>query len=111
MHEVAASLDQLPDEHGAQRRLLGSALDWCEREDDVGWLTVGRSMGRGNADWMADVDVGIGLREEHFEDGLDRVGQALRDLGDQVESYDCLVPLSFPCSGSSPSIGIAPRWT
>ena len=92
----AAWLDQLPPDLGAQRRLLQRLLDWCEHDDDVRWLTVGCSLERGNADWMSDLDVAIGVREEHFEETLVRVRRALRDLGDLVESYDYLMPLSFP---------------
>jgi predicted nucleotidyltransferase len=96
MDDAAAWLDQLPPDLGAQRRLLQRLLDWCEHDDDVRWLTVGCSLERGNADWMSDLDVAIGLREEHFEETLVRVRWALRDLGDLVESYDYLMPLSYP---------------
>ncbi|MGH9106080.1 MAG: hypothetical protein ACRDZX_09620 [Acidimicrobiales bacterium] len=96
MDDVAAWLGQLPNELRAQRRLLQRLLDWCERDDDVRWLTVGCSLERGNADRLSDLDVAIGLREEHFEEALGRVRRALPDLGDLVESYDYLMPLSFP---------------
>jgi len=96
MGDAVRWLEQLPNELGAQRHLLQGLLDWCEREDDVRWLTVGCSFERGNADWMSDLDVAIGVREEHFEEALGRVPEALGDLGDLVESYDYLLPLSFP---------------
>jgi hypothetical protein len=67
MDDVAGWLDGLPEELSAQRRLLQRLLDWCQREDDVRWLTVGCSLERGNADWMSDVDVAIGVSEDHFE--------------------------------------------
>lgn len=96
MDDVAGWLEQLPAELGPQRRLLKRLLAWCERDDDVRWLTVGCSMERGNADWLSDLDVAIGVRKEHFEEALGHVRQALADLGDLVESYDYLLPLSFP---------------
>jgi hypothetical protein len=96
MDDAAGWLDQLTPDLSAQRRLLQGLLDWSEHDDDVRWLTVGCSLERGNADWMSDVDVAIGVREEHFEEALPRARRALCDLGDLVESYDYLMPLSFP---------------
>lgn len=96
MNDVALWLDQLPKELDAQRRLLERLIAWCEQDDDVRWLTVGCSLERGNADWLSDLDVAIGAREEHFNEVLGRVGRALADFGDLVESYDYLMPLSFP---------------
>ena len=80
---------------GAQRQLLQRLLDWSEHDDDVRWLTVGCSLERGNADWMSDVDVAIGVREEHFEEALDRVRHLVPNLGDLVASYDYLLPFDF----------------
>ncbi|HTT91052.1 MAG TPA: hypothetical protein VMF65_15970 [Acidimicrobiales bacterium] len=96
MEGVAAWLDRLPNELGPQRRLLQRLLDWCERDEDVRWLTVGCSLERGNADRLSDLDVAMGVKEEHFVEALGRVRRALGDLGDLVESYDYLMPLSFP---------------
>ncbi len=96
MDDAAGWLDQLPLELRAQQRLLWRLIDWCEREDDVRWLTVGCSLERGNADWMSDLDVAIGVREEHFEEALARIREALGGFGDLVESYDYLLPLRFP---------------
>jgi predicted nucleotidyltransferase len=95
MEDVAAWLDGLPNELGPQRRLLQWLLDWCERDEDVRWLTVGCSLERGNADPLSDLDVAIGVKEEHFGEALGRVRRALADLGDLVESYDYVMPLSF----------------
>ena len=46
--------------------------------------------------WLSDLDVAIGVQEEHFVQALGRVRQALGQLGELVESYDYLLPLSFP---------------
>ena len=59
-------------------------------------LTVGCSMERGNADRLSDLDVAIGVRDQHFVEALARVRQALRHLGELVEAYDYPMPLSFP---------------
>ena len=96
MDDAAAWLGRLPRELEAQQRLLGRLLLWCEQDDDVRWLTVGCSLARGDADCLSDLDVAIGLREEHFEDSVGRVRQALAALGELVESYDYLMPLGFP---------------
>ena len=73
MDEVAEWLDQLPDELSAQQQLLRRFLDWGQRDEDVRWIAVGCSLERGNADWMSDLDIAIGVRVEHFEDALGRV--------------------------------------
>ena len=86
--DVSRWFDQLPAELAAQRRLLVRFLAWCERDDDVRWFTVGCSLVRGNADLMSDLDVAIGVREEHFEHAVGRAHEALVDIGDLVESYD-----------------------
>jgi hypothetical protein len=86
MEDVAAWLDRLPNELGPQRHLLERLLDWCERDEDVRWLTVGCSLERGNADRLSDLDVAMGVKEEHFVEALGRVRRALGDLGDLVES-------------------------
>jgi predicted nucleotidyltransferase len=96
MDEVADWLDQLPKELGAQRSILERLLDWCERQENVRWLTVGCSLERGNADRLSDIDVAIGVTEKHFEDSRGHVRHALNSFGDLVESYDYLLPLSFP---------------
>ena len=96
MDEVAEWLDKLPDELRAQQQLLRRFLDWGQRDEDVRWVTVGGSLERGNADWMSDLDVAMGIREQHFEDTLARARRALGDFGDLVELYDYLLPLSFP---------------
>ena len=49
-----------------------------------------------NADRLSDLDVAMGVKEEHFGEALGRVRRALGDLGDLVGSYDYLMPLSFP---------------
>jgi hypothetical protein len=96
MDDVAAWLDQLPLELGAQRRLLGRLLAWCRQDDDVRWLTIGCSFERGNADRLSDVDVAMGVKEEHFEEALGRVRHVMGTVGDLVESFDYLIPHSSP---------------
>lgn len=91
-----AWLEQLPRGLDAQRRLLEHLFAWCQQDDDVRWLTVGCSLERGNADWLSDLDVAIGVKEEHFEESLKRLRHAMGSLGELVESFDHLMPLSFP---------------
>ena len=89
-------LNGLPPELGPQRRLLEGLLNWCEDDIDARWLTVGCSLERGNADPLSDLDVAIGIREAAFERALPRVREAVGHLGDLVEAFDYLMPLSFP---------------
>ena len=69
----------------AQQRLLQRLLDWSDR-DNVQWLTVGRSLERGNADWLSDLE-----RRDRGQVGALRGGtrsrfhQALDALGDLVD--------------------------
>ena len=107
MEDAAAWLDRPPNELGPQRQLLQRLLGWCERDEEVRWLTVGCSLERGNGDRLLDLDVAMGVKEEHFVEALGRSA----GLGDLVESYDYLMPLSFPLRRSSPSTGTEPRST
>ena len=80
----------------AQRRLLQRLLDWCQRDDDVRWLAVSGSLERGDADWMSDLDVAIGVRQEHFEQALGRVRQALADIRRPSGVVRLLTAAEFP---------------
>ena len=111
MEHTTTWLGQLPHELAAQRRLLQRLLDWCERDQDVRSLTVGCSMERGNADRLSDLDVAIGVKEEHFVQALARVRQALGQLGELVEATTTSCRSASRCDGSSPSTGTAPRST
>ena len=77
IEDVAVWLDRLPNELGPQRKLLLRLLDWCEGDEDVRWLTVGCSLERGDADRLSDLDVAMGVKEEHFGEALGRVPRGI----------------------------------
>ncbi len=81
MEDAAAWLDRPPNELGPQRQLLQRLLGWCERDEEVRWLTVGCSLERGNGDRLLDLDVAMGVKEEHFVEALGRVRRAGRPGG------------------------------
>jgi hypothetical protein len=83
-----AWLNQLPEQLGAQRRLLERLLGWCEADDDVRWLTVGCSLERGNADALSDLDLAMGVGEDAQGEVLERVQLALPSFGELVECFD-----------------------
>jgi hypothetical protein len=81
-------LGQLADDLAAQRRLLLGLRDWCEADPDAAWLAVGCSLARDAADVLSDLDVAIGVKDEHFDEALGRAIPAMAGLGDLVDCFD-----------------------
>ena len=73
MSEAAEWLKGLSPEFDPQRVLVERLIAWCERDDDVRRLVVGCSFASGGADGLSDLDMAMGLRDEHFEEALGRV--------------------------------------
>ena len=69
-----------------QRELLRSFLEAVELDMRFRALEVGCSLGRGNADELSDVDVGLWIDEEHWDATLDDLEPLLRRLGDTVDA-------------------------
>jgi hypothetical protein len=79
----------LPDELSGQRKIMASLLDWSEADERVGWLVVACSVGRGNADRLSDLDMGLAIDgpEADFDAAVADVHRAVDQAGDLIESY------------------------
>ena len=84
----------LPDELSGQRKIMLSLLDWSEADERVGWLVVACSVGRGNADRLSDLDMGLAIDvpEADFDAAVADVHQAVDQAGDLIESYHHKLP-------------------
>jgi hypothetical protein len=85
-------IEQLPVELAGQRELLTGLLRLCQREDRVRWLVVGCSVARGAGDWMSDLDMAVGVRDDSFAAVLPVIREAVDGLGELVESYQHQLP-------------------
>lgn len=68
-----------------QRELLLSLLDAVEADPRFRALEVGCSLGRGNADELSDVDVGLWIDDESWEAALSDLEPLLRQLARTVD--------------------------
>lgn len=68
-----------------QRDLLLQLFDAVERDDRFRALEVGCSLGRGNADELSDVDVGLWIEDEAWDSALADVEPLLRRFGTVVD--------------------------
>ena len=92
MADAEEWLAQLPPELSAQRALLQGLLEWCRRQSLAQWFLVGCSLTRGNADWMSDLDVAIGVPEDKLAEAVALLKEEMRNLGDLVDCFDHRIP-------------------
>ena len=85
-------IEGLPEELEGQRRILRKLLTACEADDRFRFLCVACSVGRGAADHLSDLDMGIGIADEDFDAGLAAVRLAVDQLGDLVDSLHHQLP-------------------
>jgi hypothetical protein len=85
-------VDQLPDEMAGQRILLRGLLSFCEAEESIRWLLIGCSVGRGAGDYLSDLDMAIGVRDDDFAAAIPKVQLAVDGLGQMVDSYQHQLP-------------------
>jgi hypothetical protein len=85
-------VEQLPDEMAGQRMLLRGLVSLCEADEGIRWLVIGCSLGRGAGDFLSDLDVAIGVRDDDFEASIPKVHLAVDGLGELVESYRHQLP-------------------
>ena len=69
-----------------QRELLLSLLDAVEADMRFRALEVGCSLGRGNADELSDVDVGLWIGDEWWDAALNDLEPLLRQLASTVDA-------------------------
>jgi hypothetical protein len=80
-------IEHLPSELDGQRAIMLGLLDWSQRTDWVRSLVVACSVGRGAADWLSDLDMGMVVRSDDFDAAVAGVRRAVDGLSDLVESY------------------------
>ena len=82
----------MPDELGAQRRVIAGLVDRCEAWPQATSLLIGCSLGRGAGDALSDIDAALGVSAERSDAGAEPVARmaamvvaALPDLGEVVD--------------------------
>jgi hypothetical protein len=85
-------IEQLPAELAGQRALLRGLLRECESNESVRWLVIACSVGRGAADRLSDLDMGMGVADEQFDAAIADVRRVVDGLGELVESYHHQLP-------------------
>jgi hypothetical protein len=90
-------IEQLPAELAGQRAILRRLLRACESTASFRWLVVACSVGRGAADHLSDLDLGMGLADDQFDTAMGAAHDAVDGLGDLVDSYHHKLPgLAMP---------------
>jgi hypothetical protein len=85
-------IEQLPAELDGQRKLLLRLLRECESRPNIRWLVIACSLGRGAADRLSDLDMGMGVADEQFDAAIVDVRRVIDGLGDLVDSYHHQLP-------------------
>ena len=57
-------VEALPGELSGQQTLLRRLLAQCDAHENFMWLVVACSVGRGAADRLSDLDMGMGISDE-----------------------------------------------
>jgi hypothetical protein len=85
-------IDRLPEEMSGQRMLLRGLLSLCEADESIRWFVIGCSVARGAGDYLSDLDVALGVRDDDFASAVPRIRMAVDGLGDLVDSYQHQIP-------------------
>jgi len=85
-------VERLPDAMAGQRMLLRRLLSFCEAEESIRWLAIGCSVARGAGDYLSDLDVAIGVRDDDFAAAIPEIHLAVDGLGELVDSYRHQLP-------------------
>src|SRR5579863_1264030 len=91
-------ISELPAELDGQKAIMLKLLDWCEADERAKYLVVACSVGRGVADRLSDLDMGMGLEAPDFDAALADAHQVIDQAGDElVDSYSHKIPgLAMP---------------
>jgi hypothetical protein len=85
-------MEQLPAELEGQRTLLLRLLRECESHQNIRWLVIACSLGRGAADRLSDLDIGMGVADEQFDTAIVDIRRLVDGLGELVDSYHHQLP-------------------
>ena len=108
-------VDQLPDEMAGQQMLLRGLLSFCEAEESIRWLVIGCSLSRGAGNFLSDLDMAIGVRDDDFETAVPKIQLPVLDLrvGEQPHRQPATHPLppltlrdEVPPAGFVPVLGL-----
>jgi hypothetical protein len=83
----AAFLAGMPPAVARQRDILSGMLTVAELEPVLRWLELGCSLARGAGDELSDIDCGVGVADDSFDDALalsDRLAAVGGDIRDQM---------------------------
>jgi hypothetical protein len=80
-------IEDLPDAMAGQRMLLRGLLSFCEAGESIRWLAIGCSVSRGASDYLSDLDVAIGVRDDDFAAAIPEIHLAVDGPGELVDSY------------------------
>jgi hypothetical protein len=80
-------IEHLPAELDSHRAIMLGLLDWSQRDERVRYVAVACSVGRGAADRLSDLDMGMAVASDDFETAAADVHRAVDGLADLVESY------------------------
>jgi hypothetical protein len=87
-----ARIEQLPEEMAGQRMLLNGLRTLCEAEDSIRWLVIGCSLARDAGDYLSDLDLAMGVRDNEFEAAVPEIRAAVEGLGELVDSHQDKLP-------------------
>jgi len=85
-------IGDLPDAMAGQRMLLRGLLSFCEAEESIRWLAIGCSVARGAGDYLSDLDLAIGVRDDDFTAAIPEIHLAVDGLGELVDSFRHQIP-------------------
>ena len=71
-------LATMPGQVAGQRRLLESLITAAEGEPAFRWLELGGSLARGAGDELSDIDAGLGIADDGWDEGLAAAAAAVR---------------------------------
>jgi hypothetical protein len=73
---------------GGIRGSGGRLLAECEANDNIRWLIVACSVGRGAGDSLSDLDMGMGISDDAFELVVIEASKTIGPVRDEVVLYD-----------------------
>ena len=80
-------LATMPGQVAGQRRLLESLITAAGREPAFRWLELGGSLARGAGDELSDIDAGLGIADDGWDEGLAAAAAAVRAAGPVTDSF------------------------
>ena len=80
-------LATMPGQVAGQRRLLESLITAAEGEPAFRWLELGGSLARGAGDELSDIDAGLGIADDGWDEGLAAAAAAVRAAGPVADEF------------------------